>query len=162
MLMWRWPAVQMICQGPGCGRPFEAKRRTAKYCSTKCSVAASRAGKLGTPTPAAGAEPEQGAPRAQRGGGRPVVEVTSDMFASSLEVLEAAGKARTWSGQSALLLAQRLDQGGAETLSALATAITAHAAAMERALTGDNEDDPVAGRVRQAEERASLYAVPEQ
>lgn len=153
--------MQMICQGPACGKTFEAKRRVAKYCSTKCSVAASRAGKRGQPTPAAGGGPAEPGTRGQQRGGRPAVVVSSEIHATSLETLTAAGKVRTWSGQSALLLAQRLDQGGAETGSALATMITAHAAAMERALAGDTEDDPVAGRVREAQQRA-LFAVPEQ
>jgi hypothetical protein len=148
----------MICQGPRCGKVFTAKRRTAKFCSTKCSVAASRAGELGTPTPADGdADAAPGGGRSNRGspGKRKRARPSrgSRVYEETLRTLRTAGKVDTYGGQVALVLAERLDAAGGETLAALATAANAHAAAVDRALAGDNENDPVAALERSAAER---------
>lgn len=130
--------MRMICQGPGCGQVFEAKRKNAKWCSRKCSMRASRAGQLGEPTPAPdGAEasaPEE----------RP--EVHTELLPATRDELKRAGRETSWAGWAALALAARIDAGGAETGSALASMIKEHAAAMERALRGGKTGDPVEKR----------------
>lgn len=42
------------CEGPGCGRAFEAKRSTARYCSGTCRVKASRGEGKAVPKKTAG------------------------------------------------------------------------------------------------------------
>ena len=127
----------MICQGPNCGVEFEAKRKNAKYHDKACSVRASRAGQLGEPTPASG-----GPGRAKR---KPV-EVHSRLARFTESELSALGRLETSAGQAALILAQRIDSGGAETGSALASMVKEHAAAMDRALAEAAPDDPVKAR----------------
>lgn len=152
----------MICQGPTCGKPFEAKRRTAKWCSGKCSMAASRAGELGVPTPA-DAPDVPGVPGAvkgsTRGRKRPSVAVKSRLYATTLAELSKAGRVETHGGQAALVLAQRIDQGGAETGSALAAMIREHAAAVDRALAGDNAQDPITPIENAAADKRRLHSV---
>ena len=82
-----------------CGRPFEAQRSAAKFCGDTCRQRAKRAGGL---TVAPTATPT----------GSPLVEVTRT-------TLSDAGVLDTVSGQSALLLAERLG-GGTETGAAMA------------------------------------------
>ena len=123
--------MQMICQNRACGKEFEAKRKTAKYCSRRCSMAASRAGDQGDPTPA---EPGQRTGRAI-----PV----SELERWTRTALGKVGRVDTWAGQAALVLAARIDIGGAETGSALASMIKEHAAAMDRALAEASSGDPV-------------------
>lgn len=122
----------MICQAPTCGKVFEAKRKTAKYCSRRCSMRASRSGELGEPTPAV------------NGQGRKRPEVPSDLERWTYHALAEVKRVETWAGQAALVLARRIDAGGAETGSALASMVTTHAAAMDRALAEAAPDDPVA------------------
>lgn len=127
----------MVCQGPNCGQVFTAKRKFAKYCCRACSVRASRAGQLGEPTPApAGAGPG----RAKR---KPV-KVRSDLEKWTRSALAEVNRVEHWAGQAALVLAARIDQGGAETGSALASMVREHALAMDRALGAAAPDDPVA------------------
>src|SRR5215471_15590890 len=122
--------MEMVCQS--CGAVFDAKRKTAKYCTRRCSMRASRAGELGEPTPAA---PGQGKTKAP---------VTSHLERWTRHALEEVRRVDTWAGQAALVLAARIDGGGAETGSALASMIKEHAAAMERATKEAAPDDPVA------------------
>lgn len=155
--------MRMICQGPTCGQVFEGKRRTAKYCSTRCSVAASRAGAatVATPAPPEG-EPGPGGGRSNRGmpgPPAPALKLVPEVYETTLATLEAAGRVRTWSGQTALVLAALIDAGG-QTGSAMAAMITSHAAAVERALAQGDEDDPVARIQSEAAELGKLRAVP--
>jgi hypothetical protein len=140
-------AVAMICQGPNCGKVFEAKRKTAMYCCNKCSVRASRAGQLGKATVA----PASAQPRRARG--------SSALEQATRRELGAAGRLSSSAGQRALLLARRLDRSDQETGAAIASMSTAHAAAMERALAAGPAADPVSqlqdevGNRRQQRER---------
>lgn len=127
------PTYVMVCQGPGCGKEFEARRATAKYHDKACSVRASRAGQLGEPTVARPGRPK-----------RPVVNVDVHLARYTRSELSAVKRLETSSGQAALVLALRIDAGGAETGSALASMVREHAAAMERALAETVTDDPLA------------------
>lgn len=83
-----------------CGKSFSAKRSTARYCSSSCRARASQGVASLTVAPAASPS------------GSPLVEVTR-------ATLSDAGVLDTVSGQSALLLAERLG-GGTETGAAMA------------------------------------------
>ena len=156
----------MICQGPTCGLVFEARRRTAKFCHTRCSVAASRAGAQTEPTPAppgAVAGEQAGAGRSNRGMPAPPRESLKfepQVYETTLAELEAAGRVRTSAGQVALWLAARIDAGSAETGSAAAALAEKHAAAVTRALAAGSEDDPVAKIQNEAAEIGKLRSVP--
>ena len=81
--------MEMVCQAPTCGKVFEAKRKTAKYCSRRCSMRASRSGELGEPTPAA------------NGQGRRRPEVPSDLERWTMHALAEVKRVETWAGQAA-------------------------------------------------------------
>lgn len=156
--------MRMICQGPGCGKTFEAQRRNAKYCSTKCSVAASRSGNLGTPTAAdADADAAPGGPgrsnRGKPGKARPKSKGRPRVYETTLETLRKAGRVDTYGGQVALVLADRLDAAGTETAAALASVAREHAAAVDRALAGDQAGDPVAAREHEVDARRQRFTV---
>lgn len=88
-----------------CGTPYEAKRPTSKYCSTRCRTRASR----GTPTEHADVVPLP-APEEQAG----------PVEAATLRELEAVERADSVFGQTALALARKLD-AGRETGAAMAS-----------------------------------------
>jgi hypothetical protein len=84
-----------------CPTVFDAKRLTAKYCSTRCRTRASRAGMAAPRQPVV-----RGAASAQDGlGGQDGVE------AAAAAELATAGRTASPSGQSALALARRIDAG---------------------------------------------------
>ena len=132
--------MEMICQGPNCGIVFEAKRKTAKYHDKACSVRASRAGQLGEPTAAPATAPGPGRSK------RAAVPVKSLLEKYTRAELAKVKRVDTSAGQAALVLAARIDQGGAETGSALASMISEHAKAMDRATAEAAPDDPVKAR----------------
>lgn len=101
-----------------CPRVFEAKRASAKYCSRRCSMRASRAGLAGQ------ARPE---PSAAPGGG---------VFLATMAELDAAGVVDSSSGQAALILARRIDAPGAETGAGLAALVKQHGATLVDAVRG--------------------------
>lgn len=142
--------MQMICQGPDCGQVFEAKRGWAKYCGKQCSVRASRAGQLGEPTPAP--------PGATGRRKRQAVKVNVTLARYTRAELAAVERLETAAGQAALVLALRIDGGGAETGSALASMVKEHAAAMERALSESAPDDPVKARQDEVARRRERHA----
>lgn len=72
-----------------CGRPFQARRSTARYCSSTCRA---RRAQGRSPRPVDTPAPTAGAPL--------VVQVR--------RALEAAGRLDTYLGQQALTLAERL------------------------------------------------------
>lgn len=127
----------MICQGPGCGVVFDAKRKRAMYHSRACAQRAHRAGKTGgDPVPA---------PEGVKAGSQEELPLELGRLAEYTErSLAEVGRLDTWAGQSALVLARRIDLGGAETGAALAAMIRTHAEAMDRALDEAAPDDPVA------------------
>jgi hypothetical protein len=90
-------------------------------------------------------------------------QIASRVYATTLETLEEAGRVDTYGGQVALVLAFRLDQAAGETAAALASVAREHAAAVDRALAGDTEGDPVAARENEVASRrvAHLAAVRE-
>lgn len=85
--------MKLRCQAPGCVADFEAKRATAKFCSSTCRSRANRA-------------------RPARGGSVTALFGKAD-FRSALELrvylqLEDAGRLDTIAGQQALTLAAQL------------------------------------------------------
>jgi hypothetical protein len=125
--------VEKTCERPGCGKSFEAKRSTRRFCSPDCRVRAHQA-----PKPA---------PARRRRRGRPYLET------SVRRELTRAGQAESWAGRQALMLAKRLDDSAGESLAAVASAQTALASAMERALRADSAADPIGERADRAERR---------
>lgn len=88
-----------------CQVPFEAKRASAKYCSPRCRVRATRARAAGQgDSPAGVAVP----PPAVPGG----------VEAAAVAELTAAGRLGTSGGQSALVLARRIDTSAATEMGA--------------------------------------------
>lgn len=100
-----------------CPAEFEAKRKTAKYCSPRCRVRAARQPK---PEPAATMP----------------VDPDSELWTATLDELTSAARVASASGQAALLLARRLDSGLTETGSSMAAMIREHRAALADALKG--------------------------
>ena len=101
-----------------CGEEFEAKRNTAKYCSRRCSVRASRQPKPGPDQPQMPADPD------------------AELWTATLAELTAAGRVESASGQASLLLARRLDSPLTETGSSVAAMVREHRAALADALRG--------------------------
>ncbi len=118
-----------------CGTSFEAKRADARLCSQACRKRAQRAGAARTrksvvaagltvvPDPPAAAAP---------------APVSGSLTASTEQALQAAGRANTWQGQSALELARRIDRAFVDTGSAYASLHREFRAAMTDALKGAN------------------------
>jgi hypothetical protein len=88
-----------------CQVPFEAKRAAAKYCSPRCRVRATRARAAGLDGGAA-APPE------------PSPAVAGGVEAAAVAELAAAGRLGTSGGQSALVLARRIDTSAATEMGA--------------------------------------------
>lgn len=131
-----------------CGRPFVGKRSTAKFCSTRCRTAATRARQTGTapvapvalvtpPTPPA----DEDAPAAESG----IVE-------AAREELEQAGVLNTPLGQAAMLLAQRLTNPF-ETGSAIASLAKQWQAQHEAALNSVKRADQMDEVTRRRDEK---------
>jgi hypothetical protein len=115
-----------------CGKPFEAKRAAAKYCGATCRKRASRS-------------PDAIRAKAARSGAGPTVvemgEQARDrergpLLEATTTELEKAGRLTSPAGQAALALAQRIDYGGAETGSAMASLVREYRATMADALKG--------------------------
>ena len=138
--------MEMVCQGPGCGRVFEAKRKTAKYHSRACSMRAARAGTTGGPPQPAAPDP-----------GRPKPP-PSHCYRSTRAELAEAGRVTSSHGQAALILAYRIDHSQSETGAAVSAMINSLAGAMERALRGDRRKDPVARRQDEVARRREQHA----
>lgn len=103
-----------------CGKGFEARLSTARYCSSTCRARKSRSKTGGAPLRVVPPSPV-----ASSG----VVEATQ-------AALDAAGRAGSPHGQAALLLAARMD-AGAESSSGLAALAREHRAALVAALDGE-------------------------
>lgn len=116
--------MQAMCQA--CGRSFEAKRATRKFCSDLCRVREHRS-PSGRATVEAGGVP--------RGG---------ELTAATLSELEDAGRAGSAAGRAALALARRVDASAVETGSGLAALVREHAARLETAVaSGKAASDPL-------------------
>jgi hypothetical protein len=136
----------MVCQAPGCGQVFEAKRKTAKYHSRACSMRASRAGAISTPPTPASPEQVKAKPP------------PSHCYRSTRAELAEAGRVGSSHGQAALILAWRIDHAQSETGAAVSAMINSLAGAMERALRGDKRKDPVARQQDEVARRREQHA----
>lgn len=105
-----------------CGHTFEAKRPTAKFCSSNCRAKSSNASKR-APRPAPAEVPPVPLP------------VASGLVAAVRAELEAAERDATALGAQALALAARIDTG-ADTGSAIAALSKELRAVMDSALAG--------------------------
>ena len=102
-----------------CEAGFDAKRATAKYCSSRCRVRAAR-------------QPKPDAPRPPQ----MPVDPDAELWTATLAELAAAGRVASASGQAALLLARRLDSPLIEPGSSVAAMVREHRAALADALKG--------------------------
>ena len=87
-----------------CGTPYEAKRRTSRYCSTRCRTRASRAGGVDAKV----IELQTQAP-----------DDSGPLESSTRATLTDAGKVDHPLGVALLTLARRLDQPGADSISSI-------------------------------------------
>lgn len=132
-----------------CGEPFDAKRKTAKYCSGKCRVQAQRGTDSGTDSgtvvafgilPATAPDP-------------PPVRGSVSLEAAARAELDAVGRAETLAGGVVLALARRIDSADDDTGSGFAALTKELRAALAVAVAGaEQEDDPV-DQVRKQRER---------
>lgn len=130
-----------------CGKPFEAKRSTAKYCSDRCRVQAQRrSGSDKGKVIAFGVAvaPPQTEPSREPG----LLE------SAARTELEAVGRAETLAGGVVLALARRIDQAGPDDTGSAFAALTKELrASLAAAVAGaEQEDDPV-DQVRKQRER---------
>lgn len=120
-----------------CGKTFEAKRKTAQYCSVKCRTAATRA------------RQREDAPPPRREGAQvyalPPTPKDEVGFAAATEAkLKDAGRLDTYQGLAAMFAARVLDSGVQDTMSSMATMLREYKASMREALDGVKAvDDPV-------------------
>lgn len=131
-----------------CGKPFDAKRRTAKYCSNEHRVQAQRGAATGTATVVAlgvvPAPPDE--PRREREPG--------PLEAAARAELEAVGRAETLAGGLVLALARRIDQAGPEdTGSGIAALSKELRASLAAAVAGAETADDIDQVRRQREEK---------
>lgn len=122
-----------VCEGPGCQVVFTPQRKNAKYHEHACQMRAHRNPGQAGPKPA----PKTPRPRKPRGPG--AIERATRK--------ELGAKADTGAGLVALLVAQRLDISAGDTSAAVAALAREYATQMERAMSGDSAEDPIAGRV---------------
>lgn len=109
----------------GCGRSYEAKRATSKFCSSDCRVRAHRQPK--SAPSATVVLPAQPTPP------------TSAVAAATRAALDEAGRSETALGAATLALAARIDDGSREPGSAFAALVREHRAALAEALRGANQ-----------------------
>jgi len=122
-----------------CGTPYEAKRKTSKFCSTPCRVKANRRpSKVGkAKSKADAASPEKPA--------KPTYDALAEQVKQSLR---AANAFDTIAGKAALRVAQQIDRGN-DTGSAVATLSTQLMRLVEQAkveaapLNRDKADDVI-------------------
>lgn len=99
-----------------CGKEYEAKTPRSRFCSDRCRAA------------------NKGRPKAEVVA-LPATEVQGSVYRSTLAALEKVERVDHPAGQSALLLARRMD-AQVDTGSALAALAREHAARLESALAG--------------------------
>jgi hypothetical protein len=117
-----------------CSAEFEAKRKTAKYCSRRCSMRASRQ------------------PKAEADAVMPV-DPDSELWTATLDELTSAGRVASSSGQAALILARRIDSASGETGSGLAALVKQHGASLADALKGARAESNPLDELRARRER---------
>lgn len=129
-----------------CGKQFEAKRSTAKYCSNGCRVQAQRGAASGK---AANTGKDKGTVVAFGLAAVPPGDARSrepgPLEASARAELESFGRAETLAGGVVLALARRIDQAGPmDTGSGFAALAKELRAAMAVAVAGaEQEADPI-------------------
>lgn len=119
-----------------CGREYVAQRKQSRYCSGPCRVKANRKANRGTPEQPKRAErpaPVPVAPLAQE------PKPTGGVRAATLAELERAGRVDTPAGQSALALADLMDNPPPMTWSSVAGWAREHRASLAEALKGADE-----------------------
>lgn len=141
--------MEMACYE--CGEVFEAKRDTARYCSTRCRVRAHRKRKTEMPESVKQAtasavvgrlmdEDEESQREAPAEGHVIVDDVPMSVYRATQDELRKAGKVGTVAGQSALALAARIDNPTLDTGSALAGMVKQLEATLAGVLA-DKDDD---------------------
>ena len=111
-----------------CQTSYEAKRPSSKYCSERCRKRAQRSPEA-TPAPMVIVMPPSS-------GG--------SLVTATLNELAAVSQIDSSLGQSALLLARRLDEGGMDTGSSVAAMIREHRATLAEAISsGKVAADPL-------------------
>lgn len=141
--------MEMACYE--CGEVFEAKRDTARYCSTRCRVRAHRKRKTEMPESVKQAtasavvgqltDEDEEPQRAAAAEGRVIVDdVPMSVYQATQDELRKAGKVGTVAGQSALALAARIDNPTLDTGSALAGMVKQLEATLAGVLA-DKDDD---------------------
>lgn len=138
-----------------CGNNFVAKRSTAKFCSTPCRVRAHRT----KPAPLPKVVQMATAKKQSQGKGRgksPPDEDPTDLAtveAAVLSELAKAGRTGTVMGQSALVLARRLDQPSIDTGSAVSSLVKQLSSTLAAALAGAVVEADIVDEVRQRRDR---------
>ncbi|MEI3779215.1 hypothetical protein V1463_10535 [Micrococcus yunnanensis] len=137
--------MEMACYE--CGEVFEAKRDTARYCSTRCRVRAHRKRKTEMPESVKQATASAVVGRLMDedeetpAEGRVIVDdVPMSVYQATQDELRKAGKVGTVAGQSALALARRIDNPALDTGSALAGMVKQLEATLAGVLA-DKDDD---------------------
>lgn len=142
-----------------CGEDFVAKRKTARYCSTPCRVRAHRT----KPAPLPKVVQMATAKKQAQGQGRgksPPAESTDDptsVEAAVLAELKKGGCTGTVMGQSALVLARRLDHPTMDTGSAVSSLVKQLSATLDAALAGATAvEDPVDELRRRCDQKLGI------
>lgn len=120
-----------VCDAPGCGVQFEAKRASAKYCSERCKKRAQR--RTDNVVPISRAVADAGPPGELE-------------MALRLE-LRAADREQSSLGVAAIQAAKRIDRG-AETGAGLAALLRQYIASRAVALEDASEEEDEVAKIR--------------
>lgn len=132
-----------------CGTTFGAQRKTAKFCSTKCRVAAQRDRDRN------GGQVQKIEPR--RDGARLVAleprhESEEGLIAVTRRTLEQANRLTTYRGVAAMTAARLLDSGVQDTMSSMAAMLKEYDRLMVAALEGATTAESPLVRARRERE----------
>lgn len=119
-----------------CGSPYEAKTSRSKYCSERCKRRYHRGARAEEPAP------QRAKKRAKRSADEPAT--IQSVEAATIMQLAEANRLGTPLGQSALILARRLDASSADTGAGVASLAKQLQATLDAALANaDTADDPL-------------------
>lgn len=138
-----------------CGGSFEAKRSTAKFCSSNCRVRSHRGGGQVV-------ELKPPAKKGHRESPPPADELDGpgEMERAIVAELEEAGRRETGLGTAAVLLARRLDARTMDTGSAVAAVVRQLQTTMEAAVAGAHmAADPVDEVRRRRDEKLGKLGI---
>ncbi len=141
-----------------CGKSFGAQRSTAKFCSSKHRVAATRArarehSVASAEAPAAIAMRHEGARLIAVA---PTRDSEQGFVATTRRQLTDAGQLDSYQGVAALFAAKVLDSGSQDTMSSMAAMIREYKATMKDALEGATAaEDPLAQLLEQRRQRSA-------